>query len=98
MPYGRNVLKAGPEDFAGYADGDGAFAAWCQEVDRLAHRFAGASFFEFEDLMDTETEYRHGTSPIRFVRQCIIPEIVCDMGYDFVEDVVADHVMWGCSV
>jgi hypothetical protein len=96
MPtYNRDELEAGSEDFMGYAEGDGAFAAWCEEVDRFAGRFCNVSFFQFEDVMDTLESYREGIAPLPFFRECIVPEIVCDMGYDYVEEVVADNVMWG---
>ena len=98
MPiYNRGDLGPGPEDFMGYADGDGAFAAWCEEVHKLALHFCAVSFFEFEEVMDAAGEYRAGTSPANFFRSYIIPELVCDHGYDEVENVIADLVMWGSA-
>lgn len=94
---GHSGIATGPEseDFMGYADGDGAFAAWCEEVHRLAVRFCGVSFFELEEVLEAANEYRDGMAPVGFFRACIIPELVCDHGYNEVEDVVADFVFWG---
>ena len=57
--------------------------------------FSKVSFFEFEEVMDAAGEYRAGVSPTGFFRSCIIPELVCDNGYDEVEHVIADSVFWG---
>ena len=83
------------EDFLGYAMGDREFAEWCQEINRLAVRFVSVTFFEIEANFDVAGAYYEGRTPIYVVRHCIVPEIVCDDGYDFVEDVVADNIMWG---
>jgi len=98
MPTYNRQFGPQSEDFIGYADGDGAFAAWCEEVHKLAGHYCGISFFEFEEVMDAASEYRAGTAPVVFFRGCILPELVCDNGYDEVEDVVADYVMWGSYV
>jgi hypothetical protein len=96
MPtYNRGHYGPEEEDFVGYADGDGAFAAWCEEVHKLAVHFCSGSFFEYEEVMDAPGEYQAGTSPTVFFRGCILPELVCDHGYDEIEHVIADHVFWG---
>ena len=94
-PYYQSAVMPDLEDFIGYCDGDLHFARWCQEVNRLALRFVSITFFEVEQQSDPEECFSGGYTPIQFVRRCIVPEMVCDCGYDHVEDVVADNIMWG---
>lgn len=88
-------MSADIEDFLGYADGDGAFAAWCQEVDRLSCHFLTMSFFQFEGAGEPEDAYSRGVSPAQFMRDNLIPEVICAYGYDSVEELIIDNVLWG---
>lgn len=83
------------DDFLDYADGDGAFAEWCRKVDRYAQRFLGMGFFEFEDLGEPVTYYCEILAPLSFVSQVLVPALEEDFGYGFIEELVADRVLWG---
>ena len=88
-------MHAELEDFLSYSHGDGAFAAWCQEVDTLSLHFLSMSFFEFEEEIDPEEAYHAGASPIQYVKLTLIHEVVCNYGFECVESLVANNVMWG---
>jgi hypothetical protein len=83
------------EDYSRQVDMDGAFAAWLRKVDIYAERFLGMSFFEVENCWDPVQYYIEGCRPMGFVRHVMIPSLVCDMGCDFVEELVAERVLWG---
>ena len=86
----------GDDDFMDYAKGDMVFAEWCRRVDGYSRRFLNMSFLEFENVHDPVTDYCESRSPMWFLRHVLVPALVCDMGCDFVEELIAEQVLWGC--
>jgi hypothetical protein len=76
-------------------DMDGAFAAWLQKVDLYAMRFLDITFFDYEEVWCPRDSYIEGMTPLGFIREVIIPSLVCDFGCDFVEELIVDRVLWG---
>lgn len=76
---------------------DAAFTEWLRMVDVYADRFLETSFFDVENVWDPVQHYSEGVTPLGFVRHVMIPSLVCDFGCDFVEELVAERVLWGCA-
>ena len=83
------------EDFMGYSHGDGAFAAWCQEVDALSTHFLCMSFFEFESETHPMDAYEQSMKPEEFLKQMVISDAICSYGFDSIEALIANNIMWG---
>ena len=82
-------------NFIDYADGDREFAAWCSEVERLSMHFIDVSLCEFDTYGDPREVYIHGHSPMFYIKEIMVPAVVCEQGCDFIEEIIADNVFWG---
>ena len=82
-------------DFMEYADGDVVFAAWCVETERLAMHFIDTALCEFDLYGEPREAFIHGHSPMFYIKEIMIPGVVCEHGCDFIEEVIADNVFWG---
>lgn len=55
-----------------YADGDGEFAVWLREVDKIVDASLDLGIFDLEDL-DYRTSYDAGDTPVDCVKEVVVP-------------------------
>ena len=72
------------------------FQDWMAEVDNYSQRFFSMSLYEFLESTDMSHEmYEEGYKTMAFVKICLIQELECDFGCDFVEELVFDNILLG---